>query len=882
MRSIRRRLPVLALVLASLPALAAARTWYVSPTGDDATGGGSVGSPFGTLGRAVSAAGNGDTIRVLPGLYPECVDASGKSLSFVSTAIEADPPSNLDTIVDGTGICGGSICGKRKSVVCYGSGGTQCEGVCNDHVCSATQTQHCIADSDCPSGETCSVVQATGICTNDASASCTVDSCVIPDGETVGTCKNHPSVGCETGTDCYDLDCDFGACGRILGSCSGSGAWCTANADCPGEETCDAMPIAPVLDLGAGSSVTGFTFLGGGLSGVRLSGSGTIARNLILGNRATADDGGGVLVGPAPGSLPPPSLHCWGDTTLACADDARCRVCAADTSVTCTIGQDCVDAGAGSVCAERGPCLAATEVFVRENTIADNVADADGAGHGGGGLFLRATLAAGAGTRLVVAGNALARNATPGDGGALLALADGEGRFEARIEDDTVTSNSARDGGGIAVKATLAGDAARADVTLSGSTIEANEASGAGGGAFVDLGVAGTARVLASGNGARRNKAALDGGGLLLRAVGDGPGARLLSVRGNAVSANEAGGSGGGLDLALTNGPVSTEEGSIEASGNEVIGNSSGAGGGGFRAILVSSGAAAGAAMAVETNTFRGNTAGSFGGGVVLVTDSEGAAGGSARFARNLVAENAATNAESGGATGGGLFLYARGGAGIASVAVDFTTIASNRTDAGAAAIEIESDGAPGGSARLTISNSILASNDGLAVGGPLARDSGKMMRGGTRDLHVDVAYTDVYGNHGIDYERTLRDELSRDDSDFALDPRLTGDFSLGLCSAAIDRADPEADFSLEPQPNGQRANLGDLGGTAGATPTVPDLNGDGQVDGIDVLGIAAAFASDRQLTPQRYYAPADLDGNLIVDGEDLAYVAAFFGFACP
>jgi hypothetical protein len=879
MRSIRRRLPALALVLASLPALAAVRTLYVSTTGNDATGSGLEGSPFATVGRAVSAARNGDTIRVQPGLYRECVDASAKSLSFVATAIEAEVPTSLVTIVDGTGICGGRSCETRKSLACYGTDSARCEGLCDDHVCSVTQTQHCVLDDQCPSGETCSVVLATGICTNDESVSCTVDSCVIPSGETSGTCKNHASVTCDADADCYDLDCDFGACDRILGTCSVSGAWCAVSADCPTGETCDPFPAAAVLDLGPGSSVTGFTLLGGGLSGVRLSGSGTVAKNVILGNRATAADGGGVLLEPAPTS---PAPSCWGDTSVACDSDARCGVCAADTSVTCAVGQDCVDAGAGSVCAERGPCVAATEVFVRENTISTNVADAGGAGHGGGGLSLRATIGGRSGTRLVSTGNTFFGNTTAGDGGGLLALAGGEGRIEVRIVNDTVSDNAAADGGGLAVKAALAGGTARADVVLSGSTVEANDASGSGGGAVVDLGVAGTARIFATGNGVRRNTAALDGGGLLLRAAGDGPGLRSLYLLENGVSANEAGGSGGGLDLAVTNGPASTEEGRLTASGNEIVGNSCAAGGGGLRAALVSSGAEAGAAMTVATNTLRGNSAGSFGGGAVLVTKSEGAAGGTAHFDRNLVVENAATNADVGWATGGGLFLYARGGAGIASVAVDFATIAANSTDAGAAAIEIESDGTPDGSARVAVSNSILSGNDGLAVGGPPARSDGKMMRGGARDLHVDVTYTDVYGNQGIDFERTLEDELTHDDTDIALDPKLASDYAPGLCSGANDAADPAADFSEEPQPNGRRADLGFLGGTAGATPTVPDTNLDGEVDGIDLVAIAAAFASDRNLTPERFYEPADLDGNGVVDGEDLAYVAAFFGFECP
>ncbi len=145
-----------------------------------------------------------------------------------------------------------------------------------------------------------------------------------------------------------------------------------------------------------------------------------------------------------------------------------------------------------------------------------------------------------------------------------------------------------------------------------------------------------------------------------------------------------------------------------------------------------------------------------------------------------------------------------------------------------------------------------------------------------------DGLFTDVYGNTAADFERTLQEELTVDDTVIRGDPKLVDDFQLGLCSAAIDAADPAADYSAEPQPSGSRANLGHLGGTASATPTLPDLDRDGQVDGKDLLWIASAFASDRVYTPARYFPPADLDGNGKVDGDDLAFLAAYFGLACP
>ncbi len=879
MRSVRRLLPPLALGLLSLPVFAAARSWYVSTTGDDANGNGSSAAPFATIGHATRLASDGDTVRVLPGLYRECVNASGKSLTFVSTASEATPPSSLVTIVDGTGICGGNSCANRKSVACYGPAANYCVGTCDDLVCSVTTTQHCLVDTDCPTGEKCSVTATTPVCTNDPTATCTRDTCTIASGATTGTCANHPSVTCTADIDCGNLDCDFGACGRIEGKCSASGAFCVSSADCAEGETCDPLAVAPVFDVGTGSSVTGFTIYGGGLSAVHLTGSGTVSRNRIAASRATGADGGAILVEPAPSVAPE---VCWGNTALACTADAGCHVCRDDPSVACAIGQDCVDAAAGSVCVQWGPCLAATEVHVESNAITDNASDGAGPGHGGGAVCLRAVTLADSGTRLVLTGNQVLRNTSAGSGGGVLALAAGAGLLSLLVDDNVLDSNAGQDGGALAVSASLAGPAAGADVSLVANHLGSNEASGRGGGAYVDLEVAGDAHLVATGNAVHLNTSVADGGGLLLRVVGDGAGVRRLEATANEVSGNAAGGSGGGLDLFLSDGASSVEAGSLAASGNDLTGNSAAAGGGGLFAELVSGSAGAVDSMTIENNNIRKNSARSFGGGVVVATDSEGAAGATSQFSRNLVAENVAAHPDTADATGGGLFLYLRGGAGRASTALDFGTIASNTTDAGAAAVEIESDGAPGGSSRITISNSILANNHGIGVGGPLARDRGKMQSGGTRDLQVTVTYTDVYGNSGIAFERTLAPELTVDATVVESDPKLVHDYSLALCSAAIDAADPAADASAEPQPNGGRSNLGNLGGTASAPPTLPDLNGDGQVDGLDLLWITAAFGSDRVLTPGRYFAPADVDRNGAVDGDDLAYVAAFFGLSCP
>ena len=103
---------------------------------------------------------------------------------------------------------------------------------------------------------------------------------------------------------------------------------------------------------------------------------------------------------------------------------------------------------------------------------------------------------------------------------------------------------------------------------------------------------------------------------------------------------------------------------------------------------------------------------------------------------------------------------------------------------------------------------------------------------------------------------------------------------NLAVTVLRFQAGDPAIAPDLEPLPNGGRVNLGHLGNTASATRTFPDVNGDGTIDGLDVVRVAIAFAA---MSPDpRYLAAADRDFNLIVDGDDLAYVTAFFAQSCP
>ncbi len=103
--------------------------------------------------------------------------------------------------------------------------------------------------------------------------------------------------------------------------------------------------------------------------------------------------------------------------------------------------------------------------------------------------------------------------------------------------------------------------------------------------------------------------------------------------------------------------------------------------------------------------------------------------------------------------------------------------------------------------------------------------------------------------------------------------------FEPATCSPTIDAANPNAEFTFEPVPNGRRANMGHTSGTTDATPSLPDVNGDNFIDGIDVLHIALSFAS---MNGDSHYAElADVNQDNAVDGLDLTEVSKEFGTGC-
>jgi hypothetical protein len=374
-----------------------------------------------------------------------------------------------------------------------------------------------------------------------------------------------------------------------------------------------------------------------------------------------------------------------------------------------------------------------------------------------------------------------------------------------------------------------------------------------------------------------------------------------MTVQGNTVSSNDAtNGGGGGLDLfvAAQDLPAGGTALTMTASDNQITGNTADdsnstfpLGGGGILSTLISWRTdTPGLVFDVSGNDIRSNFS-EYGGGVKLLAsadadpDLDGVV--TARttatigFHHNLLAINDAFEPTFfTGVGGGGVAALQAFGDADAAIDLSFNTVASNSTDFGSAGFEIaattdtDTNGNFDGNTTLEIANSIVSNNlSGYGIGG--------LPASGTGNLTVDVVFNDVFGNSLGNYDPLLfAVDPTGTFGNISEDPLLSPNFVPGICSPTIDAADPAEPFSDEPDPDGQRANMGDLGGTPSATVSLPDPSGDSLVDGIDILRIATSFAS--VLGDGWYSSDADVDKNGEVDGNDLSFVAAYYGTSCP
>ncbi len=525
-------------------------------------------------------------------------------------------------------------------------------------------------------------------------------------------------------------------------------------------------------------------------------------------------------------------------------------------------------------------------------------------------------------TKLEIKSNTISSNTSVGSGAGLYVFAPGVGvPSVVEISGNTLTGNVAGPdpadgafgafGGAMTIFTDTQTTVDTASVVITNNTIDGNTAHKAndgypayGGGVFVASGIYlgyGTETVevgqIAAGNAIRNNSAEGYGGGVSAN-VQPGLGAHhAIKVVNNSVSNNTGERGGGGIHgFFLMADPDNAGTGALEISDNALTGNhASGTpgtgvlGGGGMFAEMYSKRTPGPqVSFQIERNQFQNNDSKSLGGGASMFAysdddpDQNGTVADSVAkidFRNNLLTGNSAVNPGTGGARGGGIWAAGRafGDQATAAIDLDFLTVVGNHTDSGAGGIELEAYpevDAPGntvGHVEVDLSNSIIASNEGFGAGGPITP-------GGT--VSVDVRYNDAFQND-TDWEANLG-VTTGTNGNISVDPGLDNLFQPLLCSATIDAGDPASPVDDEPQPNGGIVNMGHLGGTANATRTLPDANGDHVVDGIDILKLAVAFGSDDTVNTARYDPAVDFDHDGKNDGADLSYLASLYARSCP
>ena len=558
-------------------------------------------------------------------------------------------------------------------------------------------------------------------------------------------------------------------------------------------------------------------------------------------------------------------------------------------------------------------------VAITNNTITGNSTTT----YAGGIFAYTGAYISAADTKLAINDNTISSNTSVGSGGGLYVFAPGVGLpSSVEIRNNTLTNNVAGPdpgdgafgafGGAMTIFTDSLTTLDTASVVITNNTIDGNAAHKSvdgypayGGGIFVATGIYlgyGTETVEVGDFGAdndnaiRNNTTEGYGGGVSVN-LQPGIGAdHTIKVVNNFFSNNSGERGGGGVHgFFLTGDPDNGGTGTLEITDNTVTGNHASGlpgsgvlGGGGIFAEMYSRRTPLPqVSFEIERNKIQSNDSKSIGGGVSLFAYSDddpeqnGVALPSAAkidFRNNLVAQNSAVNPGTGGARGGGVWAAGRafGDQAVATIDLDFLTVASNHTDSGAGGIELEAypelddPGNTMGFVEIELTNSIITGNELIGTGGPITP-------GGT--VSVDVRYNDAFDNEGADWEANLG-VTTGTNGNISVDPGLDAQFTPQLCSATIDAGDPAAPFDDEPQPNGGRVNMGELGGTANATRTLPDSNGDDIVDGVDILKLAVAFGSSTG--GPRYDPAVDFDGDGNNDGSDLSYLASMYARSCP
>lgn len=656
------------------------------------------------------------------------------------------------------------------------------------------------------------------------------------------------------------------------------------------------------VNLGDNSSFRGFTVRGGGDAGVRGFGSVQITQNIVTGNTSGLLGFGGGILAYSPDFYP-------STNTLRVENNDV-------TANSAPVG------GGGIYVLARSRLNRRRPINVANNTIRNNTTSEGRAT--GAGIFVRTISDAGGDIPIVVTQNTIEGNSNlvlnnvqAAYGGGIAVAAYNLGLHTINLTNNTIRNNNS---GGLGGGISMFTDGASGSVmriTASGNTVEGNTAvdpagnDGFGGGIWCETFGFGTESIDITGNTVRTNTAGpRDGGGIAAWAYPavTTSGSQRVTVASNIVTGNQAANAGGGVQVFLVGaGLPASAVAEVTARDNTITGNSisqpDGQAGGLYAIHESAKTSAPGLKLTVERNRIMGNSATLAGGGAVVWIDADAdpqldgnqdVTTASVQFRHNLIADNHALDTALAFAVGGGFFtLLQATGTATATLQFDSNTVFDNTADAGDGGIELETQTAfdvleaNEGLAVAQISNSIVAGNLGTGVGGPTPGQIGAVSTGGTGNIDVTAfQFNDVFGNApGGNYDTWFGDRTGLL-GNISVDPQLNASgvpiavgFLPAQCSGAVDRGDPALPVGAEPTPNGKRINIGHLGGTASATTSLADVNGDFAVDGVDVLRIATSFAST---TGQpRFLASADIDGDGQVDGDDLAFVATQFGTSC-
>jgi len=603
------------------------------------------------------------------------------------------------------------------------------------------------------------------------------------------------------------------------------------------------FPFSVVNLGGTGLLFQGFTVTGGASSGIYGRGTVSITNNLVEGNSSTF--GGGIYV-----------------YTAACYYGSANAVVADNT--------------------------------VRNNDARHDPSPSVGFGGDGGGVYIYAIgidnpscVQTQANATVNVTGNSITNNTVQGN---------------------TAGSNVAH-GGGLVVLTDSGSTASSATVTVTQNQITDNFGIPGsltfGGGAYVAAYGYGTESILVGGSTTNadtiaNNTATGDGGGISAWSNSLSSADHQVTVANNTVTGNTAAGAGGGIDaFLLAQDLLPTQSVVIDVTDNVVTGNTANGGGGGGGGMLGTSiversdGALSTIELNITGNRVTNNNAVFMGGGIGLYVLSDAdpdldgivveKTDGIVRLDNNLIGANVASG--NGTSPGGGVFVYTAS-YGEATSTVNFTrnTIAANSSDVGAGGVEVEQTsgfdgmGVDEGLNFLTFNSDIIAGSVGSGYDGPGLNQPGQITTGGLWNLLSNIDYVNFHDNTGGDV--MLANGVTETNSTLT-DPMLDPVLGIpSICSPTIDAGNPALDFASETQPNAGRSNRGHTGGTLIAIQSLADVNGDGIVDGVDVVKLSTSFSASQG--QPRFLQTADLDGNLLVDGLDLGYVGAQFGDVCP